>query len=261
MLVERYSISALETFSKCPLQFKLKYIERVRTPTGVEAFMGRCVHKALEEVHPALESEGRVGDDVLREAYESAWHSGMGKEDIVIIREERDLDSYFHAGLKGARWYAANYEPAGPTVFAEKRIEFDIEDVPFVTVPDRVTRSGDGRYVIHDYKTSASPPSGSHMRDDRQLPIYQHAVQRSIDDAKEVSLIWHYVCIGQRYRGSRSSDQIEAVLGSIVSDVRRIEAASDFPPRSTPLCRWCFYWDRCPAMGFKQRTIIDGHIF
>ena len=261
MLLERYSISALETFSKCPLQFKLKYIERVRTPTGVEAFMGSCVHKTLEKAHPALESEGRVDDGTLHEAYESAWNQGLGKQEVVIVREDKDLDHYFQTGLRGARWYIANYEDAGPTVFAELALEFKLDGVPFIAIPDRVTNPSKGRYVIHDYKTSGSAPSVSKIRDDRQLPVYQHALQGSVDDAQDINLVWHYVCLGQRYRANRSKDEVGDVLQSLVSDVKRIEMADGFPPRSSPLCKWCFYWERCPAMGFKQRAIIDGHIF
>jgi RecB family exonuclease len=260
MLVERYSISALDTFRKCPLQFKLKYIERVRVPTGIEAFMGSCVHKALEMTHPQLESEGEVDAKVLKEAYESAWHAGIGKEEIVIVRDDRDLEWYFETGLKGARWYVENYEHAGPTVFAELALEFKIDGIPFITVPDRVTNPGQGKFVIHDYKTSASTPSGPHFKSDRQLPLYQHALQLSVDGVEDVELVWHYVCLGQRYKATKTKDEVQAVLGSIMRDVREIEATDEFVPKTSPLCRWCFYWERCSAKRFKQRAIIDGHV-
>mgnify|MGYP003311101769 CR=1 FL=1 len=48
-MIDRFSYSSLETYKKCPAQFQFRYIDKViKKEEGVEAFMGKRVHEALE---------------------------------------------------------------------------------------------------------------------------------------------------------------------------------------------------------------------
>ena len=51
-MIERFSYSSLETYKKCPAQFQFRYIDKViKKEEGVEAFMGKRVHEALEYLY------------------------------------------------------------------------------------------------------------------------------------------------------------------------------------------------------------------
>ena len=53
-----YSHSRLSTFEKCRLQYKYRYIDRIRRDVqGIEAFMGNRVHEALEKLYKDLMME------------------------------------------------------------------------------------------------------------------------------------------------------------------------------------------------------------
>jgi len=48
-MIDRFSYSSLETYKKCPTQFRFRYIDKIyKDDEGIEAFMGKRVHEALE---------------------------------------------------------------------------------------------------------------------------------------------------------------------------------------------------------------------
>ena len=50
--MKSFSYSSLETYKKCPAQFKIRYIDTVRKPDeSIEAFMGKRIHSALEYLY------------------------------------------------------------------------------------------------------------------------------------------------------------------------------------------------------------------
>jgi len=50
-----YSHSQLSTYETCPHQYRLAYIEKIKTETeGIEAFMGSRVHDTLEKLYRDL---------------------------------------------------------------------------------------------------------------------------------------------------------------------------------------------------------------
>ena len=54
-MIERFSYSSLQTFKKCPAQFKIRYIDKVRKKDeGIEAFMGKRVHESIEFLYNTI---------------------------------------------------------------------------------------------------------------------------------------------------------------------------------------------------------------
>ena len=48
MIFEYFSYSSLQSFKKCPAQFKYRYIDKIyKKDEGIEAFMGKRVHEVL----------------------------------------------------------------------------------------------------------------------------------------------------------------------------------------------------------------------
>jgi len=71
--VANFSYSKLESFKRCPFQYKLTYIERVPSKlVSIEAFLGICFHELME----AIFKEGKEKDYFLEELldrYEALW--------------------------------------------------------------------------------------------------------------------------------------------------------------------------------------------
>ena len=75
MAPTRYSHSRLSSYERCPYQYKLQYVDRVKAPLGttIEAFRGSIVHDALEWLY-RLAQNGRVATrDELTAQYQTLW--------------------------------------------------------------------------------------------------------------------------------------------------------------------------------------------
>ena len=52
MILEYFSYSGIQSFQKCPAQFKYRYIDKIyKKDEGIEAFMGKRVHESIEYLY------------------------------------------------------------------------------------------------------------------------------------------------------------------------------------------------------------------
>ncbi len=168
------------------------------------------------------------------------------------MKTEYDRAHYRGVGERCLVDYYDRYAPFDQerTLGLEERIALDLGGDRRYRVQgfiDRLARSGPGIYEIHDYKTSSSLPAERDLRADRQLSFYQMAVQERFPDAREVRLIWHYLAFNQELHSSRTPEQLRSQSTAAMRLIDRIEAQTEFPPRESPLCRWCDYRDICPV--------------
>jgi RecB family exonuclease len=110
---------------------------------------------------------------------------------------------------------------------------------------DRLARTRDGIYEIHDYKTGTSLPSQAHVDSDRQLAVYQVGLKSCWDDVERVDLIWQYVGLDTTLVSHQSPHQLHELLEHTIKLIDQIEACRDFPPVRGALCNWCEY--RAPS--------------
>ena len=74
IMVERFSYSSLETYKKCPSQFRFRYIDKIVKPDeGIEAFMGKRVHEALEYLYDEILKGRLTFIDEIIEKYHKVW--------------------------------------------------------------------------------------------------------------------------------------------------------------------------------------------
>jgi putative RecB family exonuclease len=106
-----------------------------------------------------------------------------------------------------------------------------------------------GEYEIHDYKTGGSLPTQAQADEDRQLALYQAAVQNDYKDARKVKLVWHYVAFNKDVESTRSKKDIKQVKKDAVQVIKQIERAqakNRFPAEKSALCAWCGFRSLCP---------------
>jgi RecB family exonuclease len=95
-MIDRFSYSSLETYKKCPAQFKFRYIDKIyKQDEGIEAFMGKRVHEALEYLYGEVMAHRLPFLDGVMEKYHEVWEnqniimnweSGVSLPIIVPIR-------------------------------------------------------------------------------------------------------------------------------------------------------------------------------
>jgi len=245
------------------LQYRFRYIDRIRRDTrGIEAFMGNRVHEVLERLYRDLQASRRPSLDELVALYHRNWDAEYS-ENVRIVRTERTADYYRKTGERCLLDYYRRYQPfdQAATVGLEERVLVTLErpaapgaEYRLQGYIDRLALAGAGVYEIHDYKTSATLPSDADLKRDRQLSLYMMGVQERFPGAREVRLIWHYLAFDRELAGSRSPGEIEQHRRQAIGVIEAIEVARDYPPRESPLCRWCEYRDICPAQMHLVRA-------
>jgi CRISPR/Cas system-associated exonuclease Cas4 (RecB family) len=254
-MLKYFSHSSLETYRKCPQQFKLRYVDQISKPDeSIEAFMGKRVHETLEYLYQQVLDGRLVFFDTIVDFYHRRWRETW-HDRVAVVRSHMTPEDYRDLGEDCLAWYYRNYSPfSEPVVGNEIVLEFALDsdgDYPFKGIIDRLDHKGDGHWEIHDYKTGKQSYSQSQADRDKQLALYQIALQKLYPDVQEVELVWHFVQSGIEVRSKRTASQLARIVEDtcfLIDKIRRvIQAGGPFPPRESALCNWCYYWEECPA--------------
>lgn len=250
--MEVFSHSKLSTFEKCPLRYKFQYIDKIRLdiPEGIEAFMGKRVHTILENLYKDLKDSGAPSLKDVLEGFDSCWGNDFC-DDIRIVKQEFTGDYYRDLGRKCITNYYLRYQPFtdSETLGLEEKVWLDLDGYKYLGYIDRISRLGDGRYQVHDYKTGGYLPRDEDFQGDRQLTLYQLALQEKYGRASQFELVWHYLVHDRDIRIKRTPLELEMVRNGVLQTISQIEKAKerdDFPPGYSVLCKWCDFEGICP---------------
>lgn len=247
-----YSHSRLETYQTCPLQYKFQYIDRLpRKTKGIEVFLGSRVHEALEKLYNDLLHGKRNTKAELLDYFEEQWKKNYDADIVKIVRKEYSPNHYQSTGQQCIEQYYDRYVPFDHdiTVAVERRLDFslDPENQYRVTgLVDRLAKTADGVWEIHDYKTSGHLPTQQDVDDDAQLGLYQIGLQQAWPDAERVHLVWHYLRFDTMLSSTRTLDQLDTLRKQTMRLIDEIVTAESFPPRESSLCDWCDFQNLCP---------------
>lgn len=256
-----YSHSQLSTYEECPLKYKLHYRNRIKRDTeSIEGFLGTMVHEALKKCYDDIRLTKLNTLEQLLSCYENLWQQNW-HEAIAITKQGVMAEHYQALGSKMIETYYGRYAPfnADITIGTEMRLLFSLDGSDKYRLTgyiDRLSRTDDGIYHIHDYKTSGHLPSQEDADNDRQLALYQIGIQEKWPDIKDLRLIWHYLAFDKELVSLRSQEAINSLVGRTAQLIDEIEAAEEFPPRDSGLCDWCEYPDLCPNR--KHFFVVDA---
>jgi putative RecB family exonuclease len=247
-----YSHSRLSSFDNCPRAFRYRYVDQITVDVeSIEAFMGKLVHAVVEKLN-LVTATGRVPSlpAVLRR-YEAMWNEGYEPERVRIVREGTEPDLYRAIGARCTEnFYRRHYPFDGDeSIGIEEKVLVSLDPdgrYRIRGVMDRLVRTRTGGLEIHDYKTGQRVPSQTVLDRDRQLALYQLAVEERFP-GEPVTLVWHYLASDQVRRSERSSEQLSTLREETIERIERAEAETEFAPKVGPLCRWCEFNDRCAA--------------
>lgn len=261
----RYSHSSLETFRHCPRNYYYRYVARVklpRPPETVEAFLGSRVHDALEHLYREARDTRVLSADELAAFYGRAWDEGWS-DAVVVVAKDRTAADYRAIGERCVRAYHARHRPfdQSRTVGLEQRLTFPLgEDgrhsmVGFV---DRLARTPDGTWQIHDYKTVSRAATQAEKDLDPQLALYEIGLRRTWRDVGRVELVWHLLRFDLEIVSTRTPEQLRQLEAGTLATIGDIEArARDeaaFPTHETRLCAWCDFQSVCPVRSHLFAT-------
>lgn len=261
-----YSHSRLKTFENCRRKFAFQYIEKpeIVKRDSIEAFMGSCVHDALEELYKSVQMERTPKWEEVRDSYESIWAKNWYDE-ILIVRRQFSADDYRNVGRRCLQEYFVKNFPFrdGKVLALEEKIWVDLDGTGTYKLQgfiDRLNEQDDGTIEIHDYKTSNRVPSQEEVNRERQLALYQIGIEERWPEVTGVKLIWHYLRAGRVMVSRRSRESLDELKAETIQIINTIEEATqreDFPPHESMLCDWCEFHGICPA---KQHLVATAQM-
>ncbi|MBA7602765.1 hypothetical protein ES703_09861 [subsurface metagenome] len=246
-----YSHSQLSMYEDCPLKYKLCYRDKIkREEEGVEAFLGQMVHETLKKCYDDLRFTKVNSLSDLLAYYNKIWQENW-HDSIFIVKQELEQDNYRALGEKLITTYYERYSPfdSDITIGTEVSLNFSLDDDGKYRLRgyiDRLARTEDDIYEIHDYKTSAYLPGQQDVDKDRQLGLYHIGVQKKWPQVKNIRLIWHYLAFDTELVSYRAPEAISSLVQDTKCLIDEIESTQDFPPKESRLCEWCEYPDLCP---------------
>ncbi|MFI5251436.1 MAG: RecB family exonuclease [Bacteroidota bacterium] len=254
-----YSHSRIGSFETCPLKYKFRYVDQIKIEReGVETFLGSRVHEAIQKIYLDL-NNGKINslDDILS-FYRSSWERQWNLS-IVITQNDLTADNYKLVGEKAVMDYYNRHNPFadGRTIGIEHPVIVDLNgdgEYKLRGYIDRLVKTRDGVYEIHDYKTNKNLPTQEEQDADRQLAIYQIGIQKEWSDVQDVTLVWHFVRFDAVIRSRRTPEELDKLRRTLIARIGEIEDAvrqNDFPGKKSRLCDYCEYKPMCPMWNHE----------
>ena len=253
-----WSISKLKVLNKCPFQFYLKYILKIKVPEEVggrqdsmSAEVGSAVHLVLEHVmrgKNVFDSFVLAKKDfVPKKLSEEQWEEKVQSTELNIHSFKERMDSF------GRRHSVKR-------IFPEMRIGvtrdweptgFFSDDVWLRGIIDLVLQLDNGDILIIDHKNIANGTVMSLRPYEEQLDSYKSMFHRGVTPVKGAQAGIHAVTAGDIKLGQWSSkDDIENKLvqslqWSMDGAVGHVQELGFFKHIRGPHCKWCEYDSMC----------------
>ena len=235
----RYSHSRVECHNNCPYQYKLRYVEHIKTVQAPEAdnalICGNTIHKGAETD--------------LKQAIEFYYNN------YPIIN-----DNHINEVIKFEYLIPKIHEILANVNVYKK--EFRINTNRFIGIVDLITKNDDGSVDVFDYKYSNNY---EHYAESPQLHLYKYFLEQigfkvrklgfifipkiSIRQKQEENLYQFRKRLQEELRNSEikimeiqyNAEKVAEWMDNIIN----ITEDNEFKKNPTNLCSWCEYQEYC----------------
>jgi ATP-dependent DNA helicase UvrD/PcrA len=238
-LNERLSATAVEIYETCPLRFKLEREWRIPRDVPAALQYGAAVHRVLKTYYDAVRQQRPIAEEALIQLF---------RDDLTAagIQDRYQHELYDKQGVAQLREFLSQCQsrPMPEVLHTEEWFEMPVGGATVVGRIDRMDRAGGEHVVITDYKTG-KPKSQEDADKSLQLSIYALAARAQWGYDVD-ALVLHNLEGNTPVVTRRSHLQLEDAKLK-VEKVARLIAAGDFRANKGFHCRFCPYFNLCPA--------------
>jgi DNA helicase-2/ATP-dependent DNA helicase PcrA len=232
------SASAIESYERCPLQFKLSRDWRIPDEAPAALQYGSAMHLALRHYYDAVRFERPVTTADVVQIFRDEFAK-------AAIAEDYQRELYEQQGIRQLEAFIAAAEGNLPNVLhTEQEFEVEIGGIKVSGRIDRIDRLEDGSVRIVDYKTG-EPKSEKYADESLQLSIYALAAARKWD-YKASALMLQNLKDGSMAVTRRDEKELAEATEQVREAAANI-AAEKFEAKPGFHCSWCAYRSLCPA--------------
>lgn len=244
-----WSFSRVEAFADCPYRWFLRYIRQYPESSKFYASFGSFMHRLIERFYRG---------EISKEQMLSEYLSNFSKEVVGVRPKEETLRKYIECGAS----YLRSFRPFPYEMLdVEKKVNFEINGVPFVGFIDFLGKDGDDLVIVDNKSRDLKQRSGrkkptrkDQELDDmlRQLYLYAAAVKQ------EFGKFPKYLCFNCFRSGEFIVEpfRIEAYESAVswaTEKIHAIEDSEEFPPKQNAFsCFWI-----CGVSDFCKYDIAD----
>ena len=240
----RLSASAVDTYERCGLQFKLARDWRLAASPAAAMQFGAAIHRVLKTYFDSVQLGRPKSDGEVIELFRSELAEAG-------IQEEYQHELYEAVGIAQLHDFLAALRslPAPQVLHTEEPFEIRIGPAAVTGRIDRIDSHSDGTVAIVDYKTGKARDQ-KNADESLQLSLYAIAVREKWG-YNVGPLIFHNLAENVPVITTRSDAQLLAARQRVEAAAQKI-AAGDFEPRMGMHCSFCAYRSLCPA---KEKRI------
>jgi DNA helicase II / ATP-dependent DNA helicase PcrA len=234
----RLSASAVDTYERCPLQFKLERDWRMsRKPVAAMQY-GAAMHRVLRTFYDSIRLERPKSDAELIELF---------RQDLADAKifELYQHELYDEQGVAQLKDFLAAARVAPPEVLhTEEWFEIQVDETLVAGRIDRIDRAAGGGVVIVDYKTGKARDQED-ADESLQLSLYALAAREKWGYQVD-SLVFHNLEENVPVVTRRSDVQIGEARERVTAAASSI-AKGLFDAKPGFHCTFCAYRSVCPS--------------
>lgn len=269
--VQYISHSQLDTFTQCPLRWKLEKLDRVQRAPALPLILGDAVHQALEADGTAwIERQTRLSYVQLCATFAQALVARLAEDDPEGRVTDGEHETLQRKGMAALAAYVERIQPHYQPIVVERRLETAVPDyagLRYVGLVDGMTQpKGMADTVIVDFKVISKPwrQGDEHLKD--QASAYLWLTNR-VESAEgwecapnRVTFITFpvlatpdgegFTCTPDLRPTTRTPAQIAAYVAhvqAVAETMAWAQETGDFPARTGPLCCYCACIEHCAA--------------
>lgn len=240
----RLSASAVDTYERCGLQFKLDRDWRLSTRPAAAMQYGAAIHRVLKTYFDSVNLGRPKTDDELIDLFRLELVEAK-------IQEAYQQELYEKQGIAQLRDFLASARslPPAQVLHTEQSFEIRVGATSVVGRIDRIDRRPDGSVAIVDYKTGKSRDQED-ADESLQLSLYAIAAREKWGYTVG-ALIFHNLAENVPVITTRSEVQLAGARGRVEAAAQGI-ADGKFEAKPGMHCNFCAYRSLCPV---KEKRI------
>jgi len=249
-LPKRFSFSQMQTYERCPLQYKFSNVFKIPTFGNAHFTFGTVIHSTLQKflelfLTPDKQQPSLFGTieevkpdlNKLLQIFEESWQDDW-------FSDEKQKQEYYSKGKNLLKIFYADFIAGQPVVkFLETGFNFQLGKYTFNGRIDRIDEK-DGLCEIIDYKTGREKGDDLSTDDRRQLVFYQLAAEKCLN-LKLEKLTYHYVETGKKISFIGKEKDKDSLQQKFLEIIGKIEARNFEPTPNPNICQFCDFKDIC----------------
>ena len=255
-LPDHFSYSQVESFRKCPLQYKFAHIFKIPIRGKSVFSFGKTIHITL---HKFVDESLKISQIEQKDLFGKKNSRGVLKlEDLLKIYDKEWIEDWYDSpsikkefyekGKEVLKMFYNDFLEKNPKILfinnepaLEKSFSLKLNGDVFIGTIDRMDDLGDGIEII-DYKTG-SPKKSLSKEEKLQIMIYALAAKR-VFNLNPVKLTYYYIEDGSSLSFEVGKEDILKTEEDVKELIQKIKR-SNFKPSGGWHCQYCDFRDIC----------------